>query len=357
MFVRNSWYVAAWRDEVVPEALLARTLLNEPVVFFRTSDGRVAALEDRCRHRFAPLSKGRIEGDRVRCMYHGLVFDASGRCVEIPGQDHIGPRACVRSYPIVERDRYVWIWMGEAGRADPAAIPDCHWQDDPAWRSKPGYKHFAADYRLIVDNLLDFSHLSFVHANTLAGSNSMATLRARVDSHDWGLRITRLYPNDAMPPYAAALATFAEPVDRWQIYDWHILGNVLSMDSGFAPAGKGALDGMRPPESLQFHSVQALTPETERTTHYFWSYPHNFALDDPSVTDMLAAGIARAFEKDKAMIEAQQAVLDRSHDRQMFNIGADAAAMQVRARLRDLIAAEAEAPAAQMPALLTGVPR
>lgn len=341
MFLRNAWYVAAWRDEVVAGTLFARTLLDEPVVLFRQSSGAVAALEDRCRHRFAPLSRGRLEGDLLRCMYHGLVYDASGACVEIPGQEHISARACVRSYPIVERDRYVWIWMGEAWRADPNQIPDCHWQDDPAWRSKPGYKHFAADYRLIVDNLLDFSHLSFVHANTLGGSSSMATLRPKIETFDWGLRITRLYPSDVMPPYAAALASYTSPVDRWQIYDWHIAGNVLSMDSGFARAGAGALEGERPDDAFQFHSIQALTPETASTTHYFWTYPHNFALDDPGVTDMLAQGISNAFEEDRAMIMAQQDVLNRSPDQTMFNIGADAAPMQVRARLEQLLAAEA----------------
>jgi phenylpropionate dioxygenase-like ring-hydroxylating dioxygenase large terminal subunit len=342
MFVKNGWYVAAWRDEVHGDTVLARTLLDEPVILYRQESGEVAALEDRCCHRLAPLSRGRREGDRLRCMYHGLVFDASGQCVEIPGQDTIGPQLRVRSYPVHERDRYIWIWMGDPGLATPATVPDCHWQDDPAWRSKPGYKYFRANYLLIIDNLLDFSHLSFVHANTLGGSQSMATKRPKLDRFDWGLRVTHLYARDAMAPYSAKLASFAAPVDRWQIYDWIVAGNVLSMDSGCAPAGTGALEGHRVPEALQFHSVQALTPETERTTHYFWSYPHNFALDDASVTDFLADGVGQAFEEDRAMIEAQQQVIDRSAGSKMIPIAADAAVMQVRRMIDQLLAAEAK---------------
>ena len=342
MFVKNCWYVAAWRDELQGDAILARTLLNEPVVLYRQSTGEIAALEDRCCHRLAPLSIGRREGDRLRCMYHGLLFDASGKCVEIPGQDKIGPQVRVRSYPIVERDRYVWIWMGDPALANPATIPDCHWQDDPSWRSKPGYKHFKANYLLIIDNLLDFSHLSFVHPNTLGGSQSMATTRPKLDRFSWGVRITRQYANDPIPPFAVTLASFSGPVDRWQIYDWIVAGNVLSMDSGFAPAGTGAFEGNRVPEALQFHSVQALTPETDRSTHYFWSFPHNFALDNPSVTEALANAASTAFEEDRAVIEAQQQVVDRSPDSKMIAIAADAAGMQVRWMIDQMLAAEAK---------------
>jgi phenylpropionate dioxygenase-like ring-hydroxylating dioxygenase large terminal subunit len=343
MFVRNCWYVAAWDEEIAGDTVLGRTLLGDKVAFYRTEDGAVIAFEDRCCHRLAPLSLGRREGNCLRCMYHGLLFDETGRCVEIPGQETISPQLRVRRYPVVERDRYVWIWMGDPSLADPAAVPDCHWQDDPAWRSKPGYKYFCANYQLIIDNLLDFSHLSFVHATTLAGSQSMATTRPKLDRFDWGIRVTRLYPSDPMPPYTATIASFAAPVDRWQIYDWHLRGNILSMDSGIAPVGTGALEGNRVPEALQFHSVQALTPETATTTHYFWTYPHNFALDDPSVTDMLANQISIAFEEDRRMIEAQQKIVLENPDHPMLAIAADAGPLLVRQRIAEMLKAEARA--------------
>jgi phenylpropionate dioxygenase-like ring-hydroxylating dioxygenase large terminal subunit len=102
MFLRNSWYVAARSAEVARKPL-ARILLNEPVALYRKEDGTPVALEDRCCHRQLPLSMGRLEGDELRCGYHGLKFDASGTCVEIPGQTAIPPQARVRAYPLLER--------------------------------------------------------------------------------------------------------------------------------------------------------------------------------------------------------------------------------------------------------------
>src|SRR5262245_13208923 len=193
MFLRNNWYVGAWSHEVSGDGLLSRKLLGEAVLFFRQSNGAVAALRDRCAHRFAPLSLGRREGDCVRCMYHGLVFDAEGRCTEEPGREHPSHGLKVRTYPIVERWKQVWIWMGDPALADPALIPDCHFQDSPEWASIPAYIHYSADYRLILDNLLDFSHLTFVHATTLGGSASIAATRPKIERFDGGVRMTRWY--------------------------------------------------------------------------------------------------------------------------------------------------------------------
>src|ERR1700679_24144 len=95
-YLRNNWYQAAWASEL-SDAPLARTLLDEPIVFFRTGAG-IAALQDRCPHRFAPLSAGRFQGGTVRCGYHGLTFDGSGRCVHNPYGPITEPMK-VRSYP------------------------------------------------------------------------------------------------------------------------------------------------------------------------------------------------------------------------------------------------------------------
>jgi len=120
MLLRNAWYVAAWSSEVPVDELLARTILNVPVVLWRDTTGAVVAFEDRCCHRGAPLSKGRLEGDQLRCMYHGLLFDTAGQCVEIPGQERIPPQAKVRTFPVVEKHKWIWIWVGDAGLADPS---------------------------------------------------------------------------------------------------------------------------------------------------------------------------------------------------------------------------------------------
>src|ERR1700733_6586862 len=167
MFLRNCWYAAGWSKDI-GAALLPRRLLDEPVVLFRTSDGTVAALEDRCCHRAAPLSRGVLEDGVVQCGYHGLKFDRSGACVEIPGQAHVPSDVRVRSYPVVERWNVAWIWMGDPAKADAAKIPDLAWLDDPAWRITPGYLHLNANYQLLTDNLLDLTHVSYLHKRTLA---------------------------------------------------------------------------------------------------------------------------------------------------------------------------------------------
>src|SRR5687768_10422806 len=117
MYLRNTWYIAAEPQELASRPL-ARTILERPVVVFRTASGKVVALDDRCPHRFAPLSLGHVAGERIQCGYHGAQFDASGACVHVPGQD-IVPRVKIASYPVVEKHGYVWIWMGDtAGAAD-----------------------------------------------------------------------------------------------------------------------------------------------------------------------------------------------------------------------------------------------
>ena len=153
MFIRNCWYVAAWDHEVPCEGFLSRTITNTPLVIWRDGQGDVIALEDRCCHRGAKLSKGRQEegGCYVRCMYHGLVFDRHGQCVSAPAQAKIPPQVRVRSYPVVQRHRWVWVWMGDPDLADPSLIPDTQWLDHPDWRSLPGYLHYDVNYLLIVD--------------------------------------------------------------------------------------------------------------------------------------------------------------------------------------------------------------
>ncbi len=153
MFVRNAWYVAATSAECGSERPLARTLLGEPVVLYRTPQGQPVALEDRCCHRLVPLSLGDIEEGGLRCRYHGMKFDPAGKCVEIPGQADIPPAMRVRNFPLVERHGFLWIWLGDAAQADPDLIVDCHWNGAPGWPTASGYIHYQANYQLIADSL------------------------------------------------------------------------------------------------------------------------------------------------------------------------------------------------------------
>ena len=346
MFIRNCWYVAAWDMEVPADRMLPRTLLNEPVLLYRDTQGRVVALEDRCCHRAAPLSLGKKEGDCVRCMYHGMKFDASGACVEIPGQDTIPAKACVRSYPVVERDRLVWIWMGEPARANADDIADFFWHASPQWRMKPGYLHYQANYQLIVDNLLDFSHLAFVHPTTL-GTQSAAELKPKIARDTKGngmLTISRWYLNDDMPNLHKRVARFEGKVDRWQVYQWSPPA-LLRMDAGSAPTGTGAPEGTRVPEALQFRHTSIQTPETETTSHYWFCQARNFELDNAAMTEQIFADVVVAFEEDRSMIEGQQKVMSRLPGRVMIPIAADAGLNQARWLLDRMSKAEAGAEA------------
>ncbi|MDE2352584.1 MAG: aromatic ring-hydroxylating dioxygenase subunit alpha [Alphaproteobacteria bacterium] len=347
MFLRNCWYAGAWSHEVEGEALLARKILGERIVFYRKQSGGVAALTDRCSHRFAPLSLGRREGDCLRCMYHGLMFDAGGVCVEEPGRKVPSPRTDIRAYPVVERWKLVWIWMGDPARADPALIPPCPYIDSPEWACIPAYMHFKADYRLVMDNLLDFSHLSFVHANTLGGSNTIAEIRPKIDQLEGGVRITRWYLGEPeLAPYLKGIERFQGPVDRWNIYEVALAGCVFEMDSGSAPAGTGAPDGRLAPEAMHFHSIQIVTPEDERNSHYFWMYAHNFDLQNAALTKMLSDRVEGGFVEDRTMIEAQQQVIAETGEAGMAYIHFDNAMSLYRRLLSKAIAQEQEQAAA-----------
>lgn len=342
MFIRNAWYVAAWDHEILGDTLLERTLLGESVLLYRTEAGTPVALSNKCPHRHAPLSMGRREGDTVRCMYHGLRFDPTGACVEIPGQATIPASTCVRTYPVVQQHRWIWIWMGEPALADPATIPPCPAQDSPEWRLKPGYMHYQANYLLITDNLLDFSHLSYVHESTLGGSPQIAQTRPQVARLDNGLRVTRRVRDTVPAPYHQRLGRFEGKVDRWFIYDF-VLPGVLLMEAGVKPTGRPDEDMN---DALLFNSTQALTPEREDTTHYFYMQAHAFALNDATVTEAIYQSLCQAFEEDRRIIEAQAHVLRTTPPAPMLPIGADAALNQFRWLVQRRLQAERPTPAA-----------
>ena len=343
MFVRNTWYVAGWDNEVGPSDLFSRTITGIPVLMYRAEDGTLVALEDRCCHRGAPLSVGRREGDCVRCMYHGLKFDPTGQCIEAPAQQRIPPQARVRTFPVVERHCWIWIWMGDPEAANPDLIPDTHWLDDPAWRSLDGYIHYDVNYLLIADNLLDFSHLPFVHPTTLGGGEDYAGVQPKVERLEDGVRITRWTIDTEAPPFAKQVKDWPGKVDRWNIYNF-TLPAILLMDSGMAPTGTGAPEGRRV-DAAEFRGCQALTPETENSTHYFFAHPHNFAIDQPEVTRSIHQNVVAAFDEDRDIITAQQRSLALAPDFKMIPFSIDAALSQFRwvvARRLDEEAAQRE---------------
>ena len=344
-FLMNSWYVAAWDHELIDGKLLHRDILEQPVLLYKGDSGKAVALDNRCCHRGAKLSNGRLEGDSVRCMYHGLKFDATGKCVQIPGQDTVPDKLGVRSYPVVERDHLVWIWMGEQSKADPALIIDIPYLRDPQWRGVPDYMHYAADYRLIVDNLSDFAHLAFVHTKSLGGSEEYAfkTKPVAVERLDHGFRVERWHMGATPPPFHRKVVKDDAPIDRRNIGHMHVPG-IFFLETLFAPAGTGAEKGNVVDGAKQYRNCQFFTPETRASTHFFWNYLHDYDLHDPTIALSLHDSMVQGFLEDKFIIEGQQQVLDADPGFKMHGIASDAPLAHFRRTLQKMIDAEREAP-------------
>jgi phenylpropionate dioxygenase-like ring-hydroxylating dioxygenase large terminal subunit len=343
-FLMNCWYVAAWDYELIDGKLLDRTILEKPVLLYRGDSGRAVALDNRCCHRGAKLSNGRREGDDLRCMYHGLKFAPDGKCIQIPGQDNIPKGLGVRSYPVFERDHLIWIWMGAAELADPAKILDFPYLRDTSWRGKPDYMHYDANYLLIVDNLSDFAHLAFVHTKTLGGSEEYAykSKPTAIERLDDGFRVERWHTNADAPPFHKKVSRDAAKVDRRNIARMYVPG-IFFMETLFSPAGTGAPEGNDPANMVgakQYRNCQFFTPETARSTHFFWDYLHDYALDDPNIALSLNKSMIEGFLEDKFIIEGQQEMLDADPGFKMNAIVADAPLAHFRRTLARMMEAE-----------------
>ena len=340
MFLRNFWYVAASQHELGNRPF-SRTICGEPIVFFRTDDGAPAALEDRCAHRRLPLSMGKLVDGVLQCHYHGLRFDRSGRCVRVPGQDLIPPNACVKSYPLVERYSWVWIWMGDPALADPDRITDFHWLQDPNWGAKTSYLHVEANWQLVVDNLLDLTHLAFVHETTIGNAALVENAAVKVQRTADNVLVTR-WMIDTPPPPTFVKVGLTGQIDRWQFIDFTPPA-FLRLDVGGAPTGTGAPEGRRD-NAISLRNLNAITPETETTTHYFWGQCHNFDVDNPETTEKIFKQIETAFHEDVAVFTAQQRSISQRPDAPQLDINADSGGIQAR-RIIDRLYADEQAAA------------
>src|SRR5262245_48307638 len=327
MFLRNSWYVAASGDEAGRKPL-RRVILGEPVVLFRTEDGTPVALEDRCAHRHLPLSMGKLIGDTLQCGYHGLRFDRTGACVRVPGQDLIPASAKVKTYPVVERYKWLWIWMGDPALADPSKIVDYHWLDDQNWGAKTDYLHAECNWQLVNDNLLDLTHLAFVHETTIGNMALVEHAAVRVQRTPHGVQVTRWIIDQPAPPTFVKVGGFTGNVDRWQIIDY-MPPAFLRLDVGATPTGTGAPEGRRV-SGISMRNLNAITPETETTSHYFWGQAHDFDIHNPATTDRVIEQIRTAFLEDVAVFEAQQRNLELVPNPPQTDINADTGVIQAR---------------------------
>ncbi len=306
-YVRNAWYVAAWSDGLAEGQLVARTIMGEPIVLYRKADGAVAAIEDRCPHRFAPLSMGKVIGDRIQCPYHGLEFDGSGACVRNPhGSKNIPPRARVRGYPVIEKHKAVWIWMG-AEPADAGKVPDFSVLDNvpELHTTKRDSIVIRANYQLLIDNLLDLSHTSYLHDGILGNADTVES--EIIVEQDGDNVVVDRHAANSIPPgmFASFWPNHPPRVDKFTKMRW-MAPSTLRLFSGICKTGA-------PPENgTGYHAIHMLTPETERSTHYFFTAVRwGVMTTDDVLNRELQGKIAKlrrfAFEEqDAPVIEAQQ---------------------------------------------------
>ena len=304
--VRNAWYVAAWAEDVIANRPCAVRLLNEPIFLWRNEAGAVVAFEDRCIHRLAPLSLGRCEGERLRCKYHGLLYDRSGRVVEIPGQPKVPRDLRLRSYAVIQKHGCVWIWMGDEVTADERLLPPVVGLDDPDYVLGRGLFDVDVDAHLINDNLLDLSHLPYLHAATAPVSETWVReppkfLKCeRSVQTEWWVRGQQLKTGQVG--------------DMYRRSDFHVPGILIVTDRIYPPGTADAMQGQEPdlgapPLNLLIHLV---TPMTDRSTRYFYYVGSHRSYADYAlrVRDELLALAAKAFVEDKQMIEGQQQIMD-----------------------------------------------
>ena len=313
MFVQNAWYAAGFCDEF-GRHLKARTFLNEPVVIYRTEAGVAVAMEDRCAHRRLPLSMGRLVGDTVECGYHGLVYSDCGKCVSIPGQraDSIPPGARVRVYPVVDRHHYLWIWMGAAGLADPSLIPDYSALDAPGVGLHRIQLHLQCNYQLTVDNLLDLSHLAYVH-NTTTGNAAVAECATvkTVRNGDTVQQKRWLRAVDT-PPAFARFGGYGDRVNMWQVSEFNPPAYIrVSYGSSSASETMNEEDDIWRQGAWGFKVLHGITPETDRTTHQFRFVAYDPAQVSADVVADFVKQNDQIINEDRVIFAIQQAALDR----------------------------------------------
>ena len=296
-FVRDEWYVAALSDEVGRE-MLGRRLLGVGVLLFRTEAGDVVALRDRCPHRSFPLHRGTLTGDTVVCGYHGIAFGADGRCREVPSQATVPADLATRAYPVVERAPFVWIWMGDPARADPASIPDHHWLSDPAFAAYTGYIHCRSNYVRLHENVLDLTHFPYVHGEAVGGLDYIRapfTVKTEGDS----VVITRTLANQPVNAgYARSIGNAGHRCDRtseswFRTPGFHIAhATIRDLDGG--------VDGRT---DFLFKIIHCFTPESAHTTHYFYANARDTAIHDVALTQASEAMTRATFLEDEEALE------------------------------------------------------
>jgi len=337
-FLRNSWYCAGWSGDLGEKPIGIR-ICDEPIVLFRTEGGSVAALEGRCPHRFAPLSIGRVRGDVIECGYHGLQFDRTGTCTKNPhGSGTVPPRAHIRAYPVAERHGAIWVWMGDPAAADPETIMDLYFVEAEGLAGTTGYLKINADYQLVIDNLLDLTHGTYLHLDTVGASpeDSLGS-SLHYDFRTEGSTVYSDYTfyNSAPTPLMAHFYKEARG-DMRASMRWDPASSLL-LDIGITPVGQ-------PPENgLLIPSAHLIVPETANSCHYFFAISRNWELENSDKTRIMGEIAMKAFAEEDEPVIAQ--CFEMMGRRPLFDLSpaileTDIAAVQARRILSKLIRQE-----------------
>lgn len=337
---RNAWYAACMPDEI-EDGPLGRMICGEPIVFFRGQGGKVAALEDFCPHRGAPLSLGTVRDGALVCGYHGLAMGCHGKTVGMPGQ-RVGGFPPIRTFPVIERYGFIWVWPGNADNADPAKLRHLEWAEDDGWAYGGGLYHIGCDYRLMIDNLMDLTHETYVHSTSIGQKEiDEAPVKTRLAGQE--VVTSRFMSGVSAPPFwAMALRTAGlpgdGPVDRWQVCHFHLPSSV-EIEVGVAPVGVGGYDA---PLRQKVYSVVVdfMTPETETSHWYFWGMARRFAVDDAELTISIRNDQGKIFAEDMEMLERQQQNLARYPGRRLLLLNIDAGGVRSRRLIEQAIAVE-----------------
>lgn len=336
-WIDNAWYVGCTSEEL-GAAPLGRTVCGEAMVFYRDGSGTVSALEDYCPHRGAPLSLGFVRGDALVCGYHGLAMACDGRPSAMPGQQ-VGGFPAIRAFPAVERHGFVWVWPGDPALAGAAPVPTVPWAED-GWAFGGGMFHVRCDYRLMIDNLMDLTHETYVHGSSI-GQKEIDEAPVNTTSGPDSVITSRFMDKVQAPPFwRAAMRGAGLPedslVDRWQICHFSLPSSVM-IEVGVALAGQGGHDADEAVKTLGL-VVDFMTPETESSHWYFWGMARRFAVHDAALTDTIRKGQHTIFSEDLEMLERQQANLHRHPDRRLLKLNIDAGGVRSRMMIDRAIA-------------------
>lgn len=335
-YLENAWYFGGWADQLKAGEIKGVTIAGRAIALFRDEAGSLGAIGDRCPHRFAPLHMGKVRGSNVECGYHGVQFGADGRCAFNPHSKGATPSSVsVPSYPVVERDRAIWLWFSQSAEADPSLIPDMGWLSTiaaTAIASVPTM-HVKADYQLLIDNLFDPVHADFLHAGTLGGNGLMTNARPTIRTGTYLVEADWKFDGQLAMPFLRHYLPGPEQIDTWLTATWYAPTVVLVL-GGIKPAGAPRDEG------LWVASYHILTPAEEGKTTYDVMNVRNFAVDDAEMTQQKLKISMNAFNnEDKPMIEAQYAAMKGQSlwDLKPALLPIDTATVQVRRTLEALI--------------------